>query len=274
MVDCCRSRRPKRSIGIVSSTAVVVITATAKNMDQVDLAETHLRGRLWQDASPVHLPYMQWSQWNLCGGQKSFARCIRGSHCCAASVFVSKIAPRHLSTWDALGVHRSHFSPATTWAFPATVGPLTFNISAVTLVGIMTPKRPWWYWTSSEESWRLLTVIIWIPPVAVLFLRAEWTSTGIDDHHWPALLLAPGEPILFACRSTVFEPHWLSLFCAPTDPQLGSRIDDHHWPALLLVKMLLLLVAVESHWYPIAYSYSMYRPWCFYCHQTSLWIEL
>ena len=94
MVDCCRSRRildvkEERSIGIVSSRAVVVITATAKNMDQVDLAKTHLYGRLWQDASPVNLPYMQWSQWNLCGGQKSFARCIRGSHCCAASVFVS-----------------------------------------------------------------------------------------------------------------------------------------------------------------------------------------
>ena len=50
----------------------------------------------------------------------------------------------------------------------------------------------------------------------------RWSSTGID-YHWP-VFFAPGEPGEIACQSTVFEPHWLSLFCAPSDPQLGSTI--------------------------------------------------
>ena len=37
-------------------------------------------------------------------------------------------------------------------------------------------------------------------------------------------VFAPGEPKKIACQLTVFEPHWLSLFYAPSDPQLGTTI--------------------------------------------------
>ena len=62
---------------------------------------------------------------------------------------------------------------------------------------------------------------------AVIVLRADWSSTGID-HHSPALLFTPGGPGKFACRLTVFEPHRLSLFCAPSDPQLCLNLTCCH----------------------------------------------
>ena len=52
---------------------IVKITATAKYMDQVDLAKTHLDGSHTgtQDTSPDHLPCMYWSQWNLVGVKRA-----------------------------------------------------------------------------------------------------------------------------------------------------------------------------------------------------------
>ena len=75
--------------------------------------------------------------------------------------------------------------------------------------------------SSSRQAFleeRLSINCVWTP-LAVIVLRAKWSSTVIDLHLLPALVFAPRDPKKFACRLTVFEPHWLSLFCAPSEPE-------------------------------------------------------
>ena len=53
-------------------------------------------------------------------------------------------------------------------------------------------------------------------------------TLNCDRSSSASLFFAPGEHEEVACQSTVFEPHWLSLFCAPSDPQLGLTIIGQH----------------------------------------------
>ena len=66
--------------------------------------------------------------------------------------------------------------------------------------------------SSSRQAFleeRLSINCVWTS-LAVIVLRAKWSSTVIDLHLLPALVFAPGDPKKFACRLTVFEV-WTSL---------------------------------------------------------------
>ena len=97
--------------------------------------------------------------------------------------------------------------------------------------------------------------------LAVIVLRAEWSSTGID-HQWPSLIFAPGEPEKIACQSTVFEPHWLSLFSRRVNLKTAP-VDRSNSIALLQPpncrkRPLIIYLTCKMRW--------------FFLNQPSIWI--